>query len=598
MLHILIETDLQTQSKDFLCLFPKVTVMRTFNNIFLSISIAIFSISGSGFSQAESPRAKPAFDTKAMIVSAERNATLAGYEILDQGGNAADAAAALGFALAVTYPSAGNIGGGGFCVIRTSDGRVQAIDYREKAPAASERDMFRGPDGKADPELSQRSLLASGVPGSVAGLITLWEKFGSGNITLQQLLAPAIRLAGDGFPVYHELSTGLASDRDWLTGHAGTKAAFYPGGNPPETGYVLKQPRLAATLKQIAAHGRDGFYGGWVADSLVSFMKRGGGIITHEDLQNYSPEFRQPVRIEDGENVLYSMSPPSSGGVVVGQVLKLLKNYKLDTCSHNDAAYINALTECLRLAFADRNQHLGDPGFIDIPLETMLSDKYLANRAKLLPPSGKAGNSEVTGAGKPESFETTHYSVVDSKGNAVAITTTLNGSFGMGAVVPGVGFFLNNEMDDFAALPGLPNMFGLVQGEQNKVEPGKRMLSSMTPTIVTRRNASGGEELFMTIGAAGGPRIITAVLQIYLNATRFGMNVRSAVDAPRIHHQHLPDLLYYEPLTLSSETAEALKDMGYNLELTGHIARAAAIMYGGTGNLTGWCDGNAAGAGR
>ena len=572
--------------------------MKAFRNTLLSLVLSALTINAPVFSQAEDTRAEPAFDKDAMIVSAERYATQAGYEILGRGGNAADAAAALGFALAVTYPAAGNIGGGGFCVIRTSDGRVQAIDYREKGPAAAERDMFRGPDGKADPELSQRSLLASGVPGSVAGLLTLWEKFGSGNISLQQLLAPAIHLARDGFPVYNELALGLESDREWLTGHESTKAAFYPGGNPPEIGYILRQPWLAATLEQIAAHGRDGFYGGWVADSIASFMEHGGGIITREDLKNYLPVFRAPLRVEDGDNVLYSMSPPSSGGVVVGQVLKLLQNYKLDDCSHNNAAYVNALTECLRLAFADRNQHLGDPDFIDIPLTAMLSNEYLGSRSELLPPPGKAGTSSNTVAGHPESYETTHYSVVDSEGNAVAITTTLNGSFGMGAVVPGAGFLLNNEMDDFAALPGLPNMFGLVQGEQNKVEPGKRMLSSMTPTIVTRQNPAGNEELMMTIGGAGGPRIITAVLQIYLNVTRFGMNIRSAVDAPRIHHQHLPDLLYHEPLSLSTETAEALKTMGYNLEMTEHIARAAAIMYGGPGNLSGWCDGNAAGAGR
>jgi gamma-glutamyltranspeptidase/glutathione hydrolase len=531
-----------------------------------------------------------------MVASAEPHATAAGFEILAAGGNAADAAVAVGFTLAVTYPNAGNIGGGGFLVFRAPDGKVTTLDYREKAPAAAREDMFIGSDGKPDPELSRRSLLASGVPGSVAGLLEIHRKLGSGRLSLAQVMAPAIRLAEQGFTVGHDFRESLVSNREWLGGIESTAKILYPGGEIPKPGSTFRQPGLASTLREIAARGRDGFYRGWVADSLVALMQRGGGLITHDDLAAYQPVERRPVGFNFRNYRLYSMPPPSSGGIVLGQVLKLLEPFDLKSLGHNSADYANHLVEAERLAYADRNYWLGDPEYTAIPRAKMLSAGYLAERRALMP-LGRAGRSSETDPGSPEHLQTTHYSVVDANGGAAAITTTLNGGYGNGYVVPGAGFFLNNEMDDFTAAPGEPNMFGLVQGEANRIEPGKRMLSSMTPTIVTALRPGGEEELFLVAGAAGGPTIITTTLQIFLNTTVFGMNVREAVDAPRFHHQHLPDVITREPDTFSAETEAKLNAMGYEFREREHIGNASAIMVGDDGWFSGWADGVGAGAG-
>ena len=453
--------------------------------------------------QVHASRAYPVYSRQGMVVSAEPYATEVGFEILRAGGNAADVAAAVGFALAVTFPSAGNLGGGGFLVYRRPDGRVFTLNYREKAPAAATRDMFLGPDGKVVPELSRKSLLATGVPGSPAGILETWKRFGSGKFSRRQIMAGAIRLAEKGFPAGFDLIEGLEANRDWLRSHPSTAAVFYPEGGLPEAGETFRQPNLARTLRQIAGHGKAGFYSGWVADSLVNFMAANGGLITRQDLGAYKVQVREPIVIDYRSYRLYSMGPPSSGGVVLAQMLKLLEPFDLAGMGYNSASYVHHLVEAERLAYADRNHYLGDPDYVDIPLENLLSGPYLDGRRKLIP-ADRAGRSEQIPPGKPEPEQTTHFCVIDRRGGAAAVTTTINGGFGMGAVVPGAGFFLNNEMDDFSTAPGEMNLSGLIQGEANSVAGAKRMLSSMTPTVVTRVAGNGTEELTCVIGAAGG----------------------------------------------------------------------------------------------
>jgi gamma-glutamyltranspeptidase / glutathione hydrolase len=550
--------------------------------------------------QATASRSKPFFSQDGMVVSQEPYATQVGFEILRAGGNAADAAAAVGFALAVTYPNAGNLGGGGFLVYRRPDGRVFTLNYREKAPAAASREMFVGPDGKANPELSRRSLLAVGVPGSPAGMLETWERFGSGKFSREQIMAGAIRLAWEGFPMGFGMLEGLAYSRKWLTGHKSTADIFYPGGELPEAGEKFCQPDLARTLREIAAKGRDGFYSGWVADSLANFMASGGGLITRGDLAAYEVQALDPVAIDYRGYRLYSMAPPSSGGFVLGQMLKLLEPFDLSSMGFGSAAYVRHLVETERLAYADRNHYLGDPDYVNIPMNKLLSKPYLDNRRKLIP-EGRAGKSDRTLHGKPEPEQTTHFCIIDRWGGAAAVTTTINGGYGMGAVVPGAGFLLNNEMDDFAAAPGAPNMSGLVQGETNSIAGGKRMLSSMTPTIVTRPGADGTEKLAYVLGAVGSSKIITTVMQVFLNLAHFKMNVREALQAPRFHHQHLPDVVYLEPGSVSAETRSLLEKMGYAFEKRRYLgtAAAAAVRYDLLSGLwyTGWADNMGIGAG-
>ncbi len=541
-------------------------------------------------------RQNPDYAMAGMVTSAEPLATAAGFEILARGGNAADAAVAVGFALAVTFPNAGNIGGGGFLVYRAPDGTVSTLDFRERGPEAATAGMFIDHLGEPDPQLSRRGLLASGVPGSVAGLLKIHSRWGSGKLTLAQVMAPAIRLAGQGFPVSYYFYGSLAGNRDWLGGIESTASVFYPGGKIPAAGSTFRQPELAATLKEIAARGRAGFYSGWVADSLVALMSREGGLITHDDLAAYQAVERKPISFRFRDKRIFSMGPPSSGGIVLAQMLGMLEPFKLKELGHNSAAYTNLLVEAERLAYADRNHWLGDADFTEVPVEQLLSAKYIDSRRSLMP-VGRAGSSSLAKPGLPEQMETTHYCVVDSMGGAAAVTTTLNGGFGNGWVVPGAGFFLNNEMDDFTAAPGRPNMFGLVQGEANKIEPGKRMLSSMTPTIVTAVQPDGSEKLLLVAGAAGGPTITTTTMQIILNTTVFGMNVREAVDAARFHHQHLPDVITIETNTFGAETAGLLREMGYLFRQWGHIGSASAIMATADGWLSGWSDGVGAGAG-
>ncbi|HUU26788.1 MAG TPA: gamma-glutamyltransferase [archaeon] len=540
-------------------------------------------------------RHHPMYSNEGMVASAEPVATQVGFEVLRAGGNAADAAVAVGFALAVAHPIAGNIGGGGFIVYREPSGEVHTLDYREKAPEKARRDMFLGPDRKPDSKLSTKTLLAVGVPGSVAGMLETLERFGSGRLSRQEIMAPAIRLAEQGFPVSLGWHETLRDSRERLAVHPSTAAVFYPGGKVPDAGDTLRQPDLTRTLREIASRGRAGFYSGWVADSLAHFMAANGGLITRADLAAYVCVPRPPVIFTYQGYRFYGMGPPSSGAVVLGQILGLLEPFDLKSMGHNSAAYVYHLVEAERLAYADRNHFLGDPDFVKIPLKSLLAKSYLDRRRSLIPENA-AGKSSPASHGAPEHFQTTHFSVVDSRGGAAAITTTLNGGFGMGAVVPGAGFLLNNEMDDFSAAPGKPNLAGLVQGEANAVAGGKRMLSSMTPTIITRLDKSGNAELFLVLGASGGPTITTSVLQVFLNMAHFGMNVREAIEAPRFHHQHLPDVVYTEK-AFPEDTRKLLAGMGYTLEERQYIGSAAAIAALPEGWFAGWADGVGAGAG-
>ena len=511
-----------------------------------------------------------------MVVSAEPHATQAGVEILEQGGNA------FGFALAVSYPRAGNLGGGGFMVALTQDRKRVALNFREKAPLAATRDMYLDDEGNLIDGLSTDTLLAVGVPGSVHGLLRAQEDYGK--LSRKKILAPAIRLAKKGFVVDRSMAASLRIRQPTMTRFASTAAAFYPGGNAPVAGDILKQPDLARTLTAIRSKGAPGFYEGRTADLLVEYMEKNGGIITHEDLRNYSSQYRDPVVFNYKGYELVTHPLPSSGGITLGQILKLVEPFPLQKMGYHGSAYIRTIVEAERLAYADRNHHLGDADFVDVPESGLISDTYIAQRRKRMP-KRRAGKSTGVRHGSPESTETTHYCVVDRDRNVVAVTTTLNGSYGMQAVVEGAGFLLNNEMDDFSAKPGQPNMFGLVQGEKNAIEPGKRMLSSMTPTIVLKDGAFD-----FTMGTPGGATIITTNAQILLNIVEFGMNIREAIDAPRFHHQHLPDRVDYETFALSPDTIARLQRMGYTLNDRGSIGLAEGIQVTDDGWLAGYTD--------
>ena len=530
----------------------------------------------------------PVYGANGMAVSVEPHATAVGVAILKQGGNAFDAAVAMGFALAVTHPQAGNLGGGGFAVCLTGKGERSALDFRETAPAAATGGMFLDADGNVAPRRSTDTHLASGVPGSVAGLLALHERYGV--LPRSAVLAPAIRLAREGFDTPKELADSLRSAQARLTGFVGTAKVFYAGGAPPAFGARLRQPDLARTLQRIATSGRDGFYRGETSRLVAAEMKRHAGLVTEADLAAYSPKWRTPFVFEAAGHSVVTMPLPSSGGITLAQVLGLLDMDAQEATGPLSSAAIQRMAEAERLAYADRNHFLGDADFVDVPVERLVSKAYLAERAKLMP-AGRAGKSEGTGHGLAESTETTHFCVADRLGNVVAVTTTLNGGYGMGAVVEGAGFLLNNEMDDFTSKPGTPNMYGLVQSEANAIAPGKRMLSSMTPAIVLKDGSFA-----FTVGSPGGSTIITTVAQVFLNIAVHGMNIRDAIDAGRVHHQHLPDDLQYERRFVSFDTLEALRGMGYTLRPVASIGIAAGIQRTPDGLLAGWSDRRAGGS--
>lgn len=504
---------------------------------------------------------KPVKAKNGMVVSADPLATQAGVQILKQGGNAVDAAVAVGFALAVTYPAAGNIGGGGFMNIRFADGRAFAIDYREKAPGKAHRDMFLDASGTFLDSLSTVGHLACGVPGAVAGMLTGLEKFGT--MDRKTVIGPAYELARKGFPLLPELAEDLNSERRTFLRFPGSAKYFVSRDSAYREGEVWTQKDLAKTLKRIIDRGRDGFYAGETADLIVAEMKRGGGLISHEDLKNYDAVVREPLRGTYRGYEIIAQPPVSSGGIALLQLLNILEGYDLRSSGHNSAATLHRYIEAMRRVYADRAEHLGDPAFYDVPAAGLISKEYAAQRRATIDTANASSSAEVSHGAPPrrESEQTTHYSVVDRWGNCVSVTTTINGGFGNSVAVDGAGFLLNNEMDDFSAKPGVPNMFGAVGNIANEIQPNKRMLSSMTPTIVLKEGKP-----FMVIGTPGGTTIITTVMQVICNVVDFDMNIQQAIDAPRIHHQWTPDVTYYEKRGLSFDTIEKLKAMGHRLQ--------------------------------
>jgi gamma-glutamyltranspeptidase / glutathione hydrolase len=528
----------------------------------------------------------PVYGKRGIVAAAEPLAVDVGVAILKKGGNAVDAAVAVGFALAVTYPQAGNLGGGGFALMRV-DGAVKALDFRETAPQAATRDMFLDERGDVRPGVSLNTILGVGVPGTVDGLERMHRAHGK--LAWREVVEPAIELAREGFPVSEDLRLSLQGSQGRLGKHEPTRAVFYASGAAPGFGDVLKQPDLAESLERIKLNRRSGFYEGLTAELIVAEMGRGGGLITLEDLRGYASKWREPFTFQWAGYELHAMPLPSSGGITIAQILGMLTPDELKAVGLNSAHYIHRLTEAQRLAYADRNHFLGDSDFVKVPVERLTSARYLAERRKLMP-EGRAGNSQGVAHGSPERLETTHYTVADEHGNVVAVTYTLNGAYGTGIVAAGTGILLNNEMDDFTAKPGVPNLYGLVQSAANQIEPGKRMLSSMTPMIVLKDG-----EFWMTAGSPGGSTIITTVLQIFLNMALFGMNIRDAIDTPRTHHQWLPDEIALENRLLSPDTLAGLEAMGYRLAPRGSLGMAAGIQRLPNGMYAGWADRRGAG---
>ena len=521
---------------------------------------------------------------KAMVVSAREEASRIGSEIMQQGGNAFDAMVATEMALAVCYPNAGNLGGGGFMVYRTHQGEVGALDYREKAPLGANRDMFLDENKKYLQDKSKTGGLAVGVPGTIAGIFKAHKRFGS--LPMQTILRPVILLAKNGFKITEKQAKQF-NDYSGVFKQVNQENSIYTKKFKP--GDVFKNEALANTLQQISDNGRSAFYQGDIAKTLVAFLQKNGGIVSLKDLDNYQAIWREPIVFNYKDLRIISMSPPSSGGICMAQILKTTANYPIAQYGHNTTKTTQVLTEAQRRAYADRSHYLGDPDFIDIPVDSLLSDAYLKGRMDSFSFEGATPSKELThGAiSQAESTETTHYSIIDSYGNAIAVTTTLNASFGSKLYNKKLGFFLNNEMDDFSAKPGTPNLFGLIGGDANAIAPQKRMLSSMTPTLVEKDN-----KLWMTLGTPGGSTIITSVLQTILNVYEFNMSMQQAVNAPRFHHQWLPDIVKVEATSFDAKTIKELENKGYVVDYknASSIGRVDAILVLSDGSLEGGAD--------
>ncbi|UCE24165.1 MAG: gamma-glutamyltransferase [Candidatus Zixiibacteriota bacterium] len=502
------------------------------------------------------------YHDRGALATAAPIATAVGEGVFAEGGNAFDVAVAVGFTLAVVHPQAGNIGGGGFAVVRDgSSGAIEALDFREKAPSAAHETMYQDSTGQVIEGLSTVGALASGVPGTVAGLYELWSRHGS--LAWEELVGVAASLADTGFVVDDYLARSLNDYKLELTEFEPTARQFFPDGRQWQAGDRLIQSDLAKTLYSIAAGGKDGFYTGTVAEYIEQTMASFGGVITAEDLLAYEVIWRDPIHFRFDSLDIYSMPPPSSGGVHLGQILKLLEPYDFSRFTANSPGYIHLFCEASRLAFADRSEHLADPDFHDVPVARLLDGDYIALRRALISPEHASSSGEV-GPGltaSPESDQTTHYSVCDRDGNMVAVTYTLNASYGSKLVVEGAGFLLNNEMDDFSVKPGVPNLYGLVGAAANRIEPNKRMLSSMSPTLVMCHDRP-----MLVLGAPGGGKIITVVAQAILNFTRFKMSPLETVRQPRVHHQWLPDVLYLEQGQFSIDVKQTLIRYGHTIE--------------------------------
>lgn len=521
---------------------------------------------------------EPVRAKRGMVASTNELASQVGVAIMKRGGNAVDAAIAVGFALAVTHPAAGNLGGGGFMMIRLKDGRTTAIDYREMAPAAAHRDVYLDKNGQLikGEGGSLVGYRAAGVPGTVRGMELALKKYGSGNLTWAQLIEPARGLAANGFSVTYSLARSLRNSSDYLSNYPETKRIYLKNGRFYDEGEIFRQPELGATFARLQRHGPNEFYEGETARLIVADMKRNNGLMTMEDLRGYVAKERIPLRGNYRGHEVISMPPPSSGGAVLIEMLNILEGFDLGKLEASSSDRYHLMAEAMRRAFADRAEYMGDTDFVKVPIAGLI-DKSYANTLRSTIKSDRASSSAEVRAGRPagyESEDTTHFTVVDAEGNAVANTYTLNDSYGSSATVKGVGILLNNEMDDFAAKPGTANMYGLIQGERNAVAPRKRPLSAMTPTIVLRKDGS----LWFTIGSPGGPTIINTVLCVITNVIDFDMNIQQAIDAPRIHHQWLPDELVGEPYGLSGDTQRALTSRGHKLARQRTLGDAEGIM--------------------
>ena len=519
-----------------------------------------------------------------MVSSAHPLASQVGIDILKDGGNAFDAAVAVHFALSVVYPNAGNIGGGGFAVYRLNDGTVGSLDFREKAPASSSRNMYLDENNEVYKNKSKLGHLASGIPGSVDGMVKIHDKFGT--IDWKLILKPSIKLSNDGFKLTKKQAISLNEVKESLLKLNNSNISLI-NDNKWKENDLLIQENLSKTLKRIQNSKRDGFYSGETAELLIKEMNEGNGIFTLEDLENYSSIWRKPIIGNYKNHNIISMGPPSSGGIALVQMLNGAEKLNVNNYKHNSKDYIHMITEIESRVYADRATYLGDPDFLEVPSKTLISNKYLENKFSSITLNNKTPSSDIK-EGKieiNETEETTHFSIVDKFGNAISLTTTINGSYGSKVVVDGAGFLLNNEMDDFSIKPGFPNMFGLTGGEANAIEGNKRMLSSMTPTIVEKE-----DELFMVLGTPGGSTIITSVFQTILNVIDYNMSMQEAVNAKKFHHQWLPDAIIIEKNTINNNIKNSLIEMGHNFKERSSIGRMDCILVNEFGKFEGGSD--------
>jgi len=561
--------------------------MKITTSTFFFLSISLFLVNCTTQVSEEVAVTSPQglITDQAMVVSAHPLASEVGAQILRAGGNAVDAAIAVQFALAVVYPAAGNIGGGGFMVIREAEGLTNTLDYREKAPLAADRDMYLDDDGEVIKGASRLGHLASGVPGAVDGMVKAHERYGS--MSWEALVQPSVTLAANGFVLTEREAAGLNRSQDVFKEANTVEPDFLMNEAGWQAGDTIYMPELAATLERIRDEGRAGFYEGETAELIVAEIERGGGIITTEDLAQYQSKFREPIVGEYEGYRFISMPPPSSGGVALAQLLTSIEPFPLEKMGHNTSPTAHVMVEAERRVYADRATYLGDADFYPVPVSQLIDRDYNLIRMDNFD-STRATPSSMISEGNPapvEAMETTHFSIVDKDRNAVSVTTTLNGGYGSKVVVGGAGFLLNNEMDDFSIKPGYPNMFGLVGGEANAIQPEKRMLSSMTPTIVERNDS-----LYMVVGTPGGSTIITSVFQTILNVLEHDMGMQEAVSAGRFHHQWKPDTIFAEPTAFSIDVSEKLKSMGHHIMNRESIGRVDAILVLPDGRLEGGAD--------